>query len=180
MCPYTGHLKPCQAPGYWVQEALSWPSLPALPALARLPYNHRTPTPCPSPASFSWQTCVQRRTLYCPHITPDSIPPLPPQHKEPWGRCWQGPKTGQKMVFNQSINYWLVTSEWKIENAYIKTDKCELGYSSCICQKSVVLEYILKERIIKDINVMGNEINGSWVYPLQTNLLSFFDRTADF
>ncbi|CAM4513742.1 unnamed protein product [Caretta caretta] len=93
-------------------------------------------------------------------------------------------------IFNESVNSGVVPYDWRIANIvpiFKKGKKSDpsnyrpVSLTSVVCK---VLEKILKEKVVKDI-----EVNGKWDKiqhgftkgrSCQTNLISFFERVTDF
>ncbi|CAM5087852.1 unnamed protein product [Natator depressus] len=93
-------------------------------------------------------------------------------------------------IFNESVNSGVVPYDWRIANIvpiFKKGEKSDPGNYRPVSLTSVVckvLEKILKEKVVKDI-----EVNGKWDKiqhgftkgrSCQTNLISFFDKVIDF
>ncbi|CAM5091881.1 unnamed protein product [Eretmochelys imbricata] len=93
-------------------------------------------------------------------------------------------------IFNESVNSGIVPYDWRIANIvpiFKKRKKSDpdnyrpVSLTSVVCK---VLEKILKEKVVKDI-----EVNGKWDKIqhgftkgrfCQTNLISFFEKVTDF
>ncbi|CAM4559628.1 unnamed protein product [Caretta caretta] len=92
-------------------------------------------------------------------------------------------------ICNESVNSGVVLYDWRIANIvpiFKKGKKCDpsnyrpVSLISVVCK---VLEKILKEKVVKDI-----EVNGKWDKiqhgftkgSCQTNLISFFEKVTDF
>ncbi|CAM4373323.1 unnamed protein product [Lepidochelys olivacea] len=93
-------------------------------------------------------------------------------------------------IFNESVNSGVVLYDWRIANTVPIFKKGEISdpgnyrpvsLTSVLC---TVLEKILKEKVVKDI-----EVNGKWDKiqhgftkgrSCQTNLISFFEKVIDF
>ncbi|CAM5151441.1 unnamed protein product [Natator depressus] len=93
-------------------------------------------------------------------------------------------------IFNESVNSGVVPYDWRIANIvpiFKKGKKSDPGNHRPVSLTSVlckVLETILKEKVVKDI-----EVNGKWDKmqhgftkgrSCQTNLISFFEKLTDF
>ncbi|CAM5100391.1 unnamed protein product [Eretmochelys imbricata] len=93
-------------------------------------------------------------------------------------------------IFNKSVNSGVVPYDWRIANIVPifkkgkKSDPVNYRPASLISAVCKVLEKILKEKVIKDI-----EVNGKWDKiqhgftkgrSCQTNLISFFEKVTDF
>ncbi|CAM5156864.1 unnamed protein product [Eretmochelys imbricata] len=93
-------------------------------------------------------------------------------------------------IFNESVNSGVVLYDWRIANIvpiFKKGKKSDPGNYRPVSLTSVVykvLEKILKEKVVKDI-----EVNGKWDKiqhgftkgrSCQTNLISFFEKITDF
>ncbi|CAM5076776.1 unnamed protein product [Eretmochelys imbricata] len=93
-------------------------------------------------------------------------------------------------IFNESVNSGVVPHHWRIANTvpiFKKGEKSDPGNYRPVSLTSVlctVLEKILKEKVVKDI-----EVNGKWDKiqhgftkgrSCQTNLISFFEKVIDF
>ncbi|CAM4638570.1 unnamed protein product, partial [Lepidochelys kempii] len=93
-------------------------------------------------------------------------------------------------IFNESVNSGVVLYDWRIANIvsiFKKGKKSDLGNYRPVSLTFVackVLEKILKEKVVKDI-----EVNGKWDKiqhgftkgrSCQTNLISFFEKVTDF
>ncbi|CAM4664948.1 unnamed protein product [Caretta caretta] len=93
-------------------------------------------------------------------------------------------------IFNESVNSGVVLYDWRIANIvpiFKKGKKCDPGNYRPVSLTSVVckvLEKILKEKVVKDI-----EVNDKWDKiqhgftkgrSCQTNLISFFEKVTDF
>ncbi|CAM5168924.1 unnamed protein product [Eretmochelys imbricata] len=93
-------------------------------------------------------------------------------------------------IFNESVNSGVVLYDWRIANIvpiFKKGKKSDPGnyrpvsLTSVICK---VLEKILKEKVVKDIEVNGkwDKIQHGFIKGrlCQTNLISFFEKVTDF
>ncbi|CAM4595088.1 unnamed protein product [Lepidochelys kempii] len=93
-------------------------------------------------------------------------------------------------IFNESVNSGVVLYDWRIANIvpiFKKGKKSDPGNYRPVSLTSVVckvLEKVLKEKVVKDI-----EVNGKWDKiqhcftkgrSCQTNLISFFEKVTDF
>ncbi|KAG6935017.1 hypothetical protein G0U57_015760, partial [Chelydra serpentina] len=93
-------------------------------------------------------------------------------------------------IFNESLNSGVVPFDWRIANIvpiFKKGKKSDPGNYRPVSLTSVVckvLEKILKEKVVKDL-----EVNGNWDKlqhgftkgrSCQTNLISFFEKVTDF
>ncbi|CAM5139726.1 unnamed protein product [Natator depressus] len=93
-------------------------------------------------------------------------------------------------VFNESVNSGVVPYDWRIANIvpiFKKGKKSDPGNYRPVSLTSVVckfLEKILKEKVVKDIEVNGNwdKIQHGFTKgrSCQTNLISFFEKVTDF
>ncbi|CAM5091339.1 unnamed protein product [Eretmochelys imbricata] len=93
-------------------------------------------------------------------------------------------------IFNESVNSGVVPYDWRIANIvpiFKKGKKSDPGNYRPVSLTSVVckvLEKILKEKIVKDIEVNGNwdKIQHGFTKgrSCQTNLISFFEKVTDF
>ncbi|CAM4404676.1 unnamed protein product [Lepidochelys olivacea] len=93
-------------------------------------------------------------------------------------------------IFNESVNSGVVPYDWRIANIvpiFKKEKKSDPGNYSPVSLTSVVckvLEKILKEKVVKDIEVNGkwDKIQNSFTKgrSCQTNLISFFEKVTDF
>ncbi|CAM5077630.1 unnamed protein product [Eretmochelys imbricata] len=93
-------------------------------------------------------------------------------------------------IFNESVNSGVVSYDWRIANIvpiFKKGKKSDPGNYrpvSLTCVVCKVLEKILKEKVVKDIEVNGNwdKIQHGFTKgrSCQTNLISFFEKVTDF
>uniref|UniRef100_A0A452HPE5 Reverse transcriptase domain-containing protein n=1 Tax=Gopherus agassizii TaxID=38772 RepID=A0A452HPE5_9SAUR len=93
-------------------------------------------------------------------------------------------------VFNESVNSGVVPYDWRTANIvpiFKKGEKSDLSNYRPVSLTSVVckvLEKILKEKVVKDIEVNGNwdKLQHGFIKgrSCQTNLISFFERVTDY
>ncbi|CAM5083682.1 unnamed protein product [Natator depressus] len=93
-------------------------------------------------------------------------------------------------IFNESVNSGVVPHDWRIANIlpiFKKEKKSDMGNYRPVSLTSVVckvLENILKEKVVKNIEVNGNwdKIQHGFTKgrSCQTNLISFFEKVTDF
>uniref|UniRef100_A0A8C3FC47 Reverse transcriptase domain-containing protein n=1 Tax=Chrysemys picta bellii TaxID=8478 RepID=A0A8C3FC47_CHRPI len=93
------------------------------------------------------------------------------------------------MIFNESLNLGVVQLDWRIANVvpiFKKGKKSDPGNYRPVSLTSVVckvLEKILKEKVVKDLEVNGNSDKLQHGFTkgrsCQTNLISFFEKVTD-